>query len=58
MKKNYKNLNKNGIRLINSYKSILKIPKKIWKSLCNKLLILDRKLKYYKEDKLRNLKIY
>jgi len=58
MKKNYKNLNRNGIKLINNYKNIPKIPKKIWKSLCNKLPISDKKLKITKEDKLKTQKRY
>ena len=58
MKRNYKSLNKNGIRLIYNYKSILKRHKKIWNSRCNKLPILDRKLIIIKEGKHKNLRRY
>ena len=56
MRRNYKSLNRNGIRLMYSYKSILKRPRKIWNNLYNKLRISDRKLKIIKEGKHRNLK--
>lgn len=41
---------------MSSYKNIPKRPKKICKSLYNKLLILDKKLKTIKEGKHKGLK--